>query len=119
MPVAFCLVENKSGQVLLIQRGYGKEKYKWSLPGGNVDGKEGYQQAAARETREETGLRAKISTIMVGRTHAIMSNWRHIRHPLNARIAMAQPYASESTPTKIHTGASPASAHYNRPLIPM
>lgn len=109
MPVAFCLVENKSGQVLLIQRGYGKEKYKWSLPGGNVDGKEGYQQAAARETREETGLRAKI----------IMSNWRHIRHPLNARIAMAQPYASESTPTKIHTGTSPASAHYNRPLIPM
>ena len=53
MPVAFCLVENKQGQVLLIQRGYGKEKYKWSLPGGNVDGKEGYQRAAARETREE------------------------------------------------------------------
>ena len=74
MPVAFCLVENDSGQVLLIQRGYGKEKYKWSLPGGNVDGEEGYQRAAARETREETGLQVKIiSTIMVGRTHAIQS----------------------------------------------
>ena len=74
MPVAFCLVENKRGQVLLVQRGYGKEKYKWSLPGGHVDGKEGYQQAAARETREETGLRVKIiSTIMVGRTHAIQT----------------------------------------------
>ena len=74
MPVAFCLVENKQGQVLLVQRGYGKEKYKWSLPGGHVDGKEGYQQAAARETREETGLKVKIiSTVMVGHTHAIQT----------------------------------------------
>ncbi len=74
MPVAFCLVENKSGQVLLVQRGYGKEKYKWSLPGGHVDGKEGYQRAAARETREEAGLRVKIiSTIMVGHTNAIQT----------------------------------------------
>ena len=27
--VAFCLVENDTGQVLLIQRGYGKQKGKW------------------------------------------------------------------------------------------
>ena len=70
--VAFCLVENKSGQVLLVQRGYGKEKYKWSLPGGHVDHKERSWHAAVRETREETGLKVKIiSTVMVGRTNPI------------------------------------------------
>ena len=66
--VAFCLVENKSGEVLLVQRGYGKEKYKWSLPGGHVDHNERSHRAAVRETREETGPRVKIiSTVLVGR----------------------------------------------------
>ena len=31
---AFGLVVNERNEVLLIQRGYGKEKSKWSLPGG-------------------------------------------------------------------------------------
>ena len=35
--VAFCLVENDKGEVLFVQRAYGKEKGKWSLPGGLVD----------------------------------------------------------------------------------
>lgn len=65
--VAFCLVENKAGEVLLVQRGYGERKGKWSLPGGHVDHGERSWQAARRELREETGLRAEIvSTIMKG-----------------------------------------------------
>ena len=73
-PVAFCLAENGKGQVLLIQRGYGKEKGKWSLPGGLVDHGESYQQAAAREMREETGLKVEIiSTILKGRSHPFRS----------------------------------------------
>ena len=75
--VAFCLVENDSGQILLVQRGYGKQKFKWSLPGGNCDGKESYSQAATREVREETGLRVEIiSTIFEGRRHAIQDLFR-------------------------------------------
>ena len=63
---AFCLVENSRGEVLLIQRGYGKEKGKWSLPGGFVDSGERSKHAAYRETKEETGLVVKvISTVMV------------------------------------------------------
>ena len=63
---AFCLVENSRGEVLLIQRGYGKEKGKWSLPGGFVDPGERSKHAARRETREETGLTVKvISTVRV------------------------------------------------------
>ena len=70
--VAFCLVENSRGQVLLIQRGYGSKKYKWSLPGGHVDHKESSSRAAQRETKEETGLRVEIvSTIMEGRRYPI------------------------------------------------
>ena len=70
--VAFCLVENDKTQVLLIQRGYGKEKGKWSLPGGFVDKGESSRHAAYRETKEETGLTVEIvSTVMIGRNHPI------------------------------------------------
>lgn len=66
---AFCLVENSRGEVLLIQRGYGKEKGKWSLPGGFVDQGEKSKHAAYRETKEETGLVVKVvSTVMVNKS---------------------------------------------------
>ena len=80
MPVAFCLVENKQGQVLLIQRGYGKEKYKWSLPGGNVDGKEGYQRAAARETREEACIKSQDNFHNNGGTHQSHQDFLRCRY---------------------------------------
>ena len=70
--VAFCLVENDRGEVLFIQRGYGKEKGKWSLPGGFVDRGESSRHAAYRETREETGIIVEIvATVMVGRNHPV------------------------------------------------
>ena len=57
---AFCLVENKKGQVLLVQLGYGKKKYRWSLPGGLVNRGERSIDAARRETLEETGFHVQI-----------------------------------------------------------
>ena len=59
--VAFCLVENEKGEVLFVQRAYGKEKGKWSLPGGLVDRGESSRHAAYRETREETGIIVKVT----------------------------------------------------------
>ena len=59
--VAFCLVENDRGQILMVQRGYGNKKGKWSLPGGVVDRGERYRAAARRETREETGIVVRIT----------------------------------------------------------
>ena len=59
--VAFCLVENDKGEVLFVQRAYGREKGKWSLPGGLVDRGESSRHAAYRETREETGIIVEIT----------------------------------------------------------
>ena len=70
-PVAFALIENEVGRVLLIQRAYGSKKYRWSLPGGFCD-KDSFARAAAREAREETGLHVKVlSTVLIGRNHRI------------------------------------------------
>ena len=57
--VASMLVENEKGEVLLVQRNYGKRKYKWSIPGGFVEKWERSKQGAARELYEETGIKAK------------------------------------------------------------
>ena len=70
--VAFCLVENSRGEVLFVQRAYGREKGKWSLPGGNVDRGESSRHAAYRETREETGVKVKIThRLFTGNTRPI------------------------------------------------
>ena len=74
------MVENDAGQVLLVQRGYGSKKYKWCLPGGNVEPGETYVTAAARETREETGLHVEIiSLIFEGHNHPIKTYFGKIR----------------------------------------
>ena len=57
MSSGFGLVVNNRNEILLIQRAYGKEKGKWSLPGGNQDKGESLKRTAIRETREETGIR--------------------------------------------------------------
>ena len=54
---AFGLVVNDRNEILLIQRGYGRQKGKWSLPGGQRDKGESLKETAIRETYEETGIR--------------------------------------------------------------
>lgn len=43
-------------EVLLIQRGYGRDEGRWDLPAGHPEYDEPAREAAARELREETGL---------------------------------------------------------------
>ena len=57
MAGGFGLVVNNRKEILLIQRGYGRHKGKWSLPGGNQDRGETLKQTAIRETKEETNTR--------------------------------------------------------------
>ena len=55
LPVAVVLVKIDDG-VLIIQRGIDPAKGQWALPGGFLETGESWQEGAAREVREETGL---------------------------------------------------------------
>ena len=63
VPAAATLtVEN--GNVLLIKRRFPPQAGKWSLPSGFIELDESPEQAAVRETKEETGLDVKISELL-------------------------------------------------------
>jgi 8-oxo-dGTP diphosphatase len=54
--VAVGAVVQRDGELLLVRRGHGPAAGDWSLPGGRVKFGEELREAAARETREETGI---------------------------------------------------------------
>ena len=49
-------IVERDGEVLLVKLNYGPREGRWSLPGGLVEPEETPEQAAIRETEEETGL---------------------------------------------------------------
>lgn len=73
---AFGFVVNDSGEVLLIQRGYGERKGKWSLPGGQRDKGESLSETARRETYEETGIRMTVDSLYMKGNRAHWEVWR-------------------------------------------
>ena len=50
----------KAADVLLIRRGNPPRQGEWSLPGGRIEPGEPVRDAALRELREETGVKAEL-----------------------------------------------------------
>jgi 8-oxo-dGTP pyrophosphatase MutT (NUDIX family) len=61
VPSVNVVVVNDSGEILMIQR---SDNGNWAVPGGAIDLGESLTQAAARETREETGIECRITGIV-------------------------------------------------------
>ena len=73
---AFGLVVNDRNEILLIQRGYGRSKGKWSLPGGHADKGESLRETARRETLEETGIRMSTDVLYYKSERHHFEVWR-------------------------------------------
>jgi 8-oxo-dGTP diphosphatase len=63
------LIQNDSGEILLVQEGKEHVKGKWNLPSGGFakedeEIEETIKEAAVRETREETGLKVKLEGLI-------------------------------------------------------
>jgi 8-oxo-dGTP diphosphatase len=57
------------GRLLLIRRSAPEGDLVWALPGGTVEAGETPEQAAVRETLEETGLTVKATRLLGERVH--------------------------------------------------
>lgn len=57
VPCAGAIVRDGSGRILLVRRGQEPARGLWSLPGGRIEGRERWDDAAIREVLEETGIR--------------------------------------------------------------
>lgn len=57
LPCAGGIVRDARGRILLVRRGREPARGLWSIPGGRIEGDESWDEAAAREVLEETGIR--------------------------------------------------------------
>jgi 8-oxo-dGTP pyrophosphatase MutT (NUDIX family) len=70
VPSVNVVVVNDAGEILMIRR---SDNGNWAVPGGAIDLGESLTEAAARETREETGIECRITGIV-----GIYTDPRHI-----------------------------------------
>jgi ADP-ribose pyrophosphatase YjhB (NUDIX family) len=99
VPSVNVIVTNDAGDLLMIRR---TDNGNWAVPGGAIDIGESVAQAAARETREETGIECAITGIT-----GIYSDPRHvILYTSNGEarqefsiVLTARPLASQPTPS--------------------
>jgi len=62
--VAVGVLAVRRGRLLLVRRNHDPNKGEWSFPSGYVDAGEVLEEAAIRETKEETGLDVRIGRLL-------------------------------------------------------
>ncbi len=62
--LAVGVLAERRGRLLLVQRNHEPRMGEWSFPSGFVDAGEVLEEAAARETKEETGLDVRIGRLL-------------------------------------------------------
>ena len=67
-PIAAAIIVH-DGKVLLVKRRISEASLSWQFPAGSIEAGETPEQAAVRETHEETGLTVTASKILGERVH--------------------------------------------------
>ncbi|MDT0422688.1 MULTISPECIES: NUDIX hydrolase [Streptomyces] len=66
--IAAAIVVNE-GRVLMVRRRVSEGQLSWQFPAGEIESGETGEEAAVRETREETGLRVRAAKPLGERVH--------------------------------------------------
>lgn len=64
VPTAAAILENKNGEILLVERKFDPKKGYWDLPGGFVDLDENLDEAIKRELKEELGIEVESLSLI-------------------------------------------------------
>ena len=91
-------IVERDGKILLVRLNYGPRDGRWALPGGLVEADETAEEAAVRETREETGFTVGLD--------GLLASWMrpgfpilvviYRAHVLSGRLQVAPDEASEA-----------------------
>src|SRR5437867_9935946 len=80
-------IVERDGAVLLVRLNYGPRDGHWSLPGGLVEADETLEQAAIRETKEETNAAVSLA--------GLLASWTRRGLPLLVRIYRAHTVSAD------------------------
>jgi 8-oxo-dGTP diphosphatase len=102
IPVVDVVIKTKKG-VLLIKRKVDPFRGKWAIPGGHINYGETAEEAAVRESREETGLDVRVEKIL-----GVYSNPE--RDPRGHRISIA--YLCKKISGELKPGSDASDARF-------